>query len=68
MKYQVGDILKFIRHGAKPDLYCIILELYPNPRYKNEAKVYWLYSATGSPLIQEVNLSVSYHGMYERLS
>ena len=42
MNFQVGDFLRFIRMGAKPNLYCVVMELL---ELEGQAKVYWLIPA-----------------------
>jgi hypothetical protein len=65
MNFQVGDLLRFIRHGAKPDLYCVIVRKFDI----FDAEVYWIKPAANhEPFMQEVNFNLCWGGIYEKVS
>ena len=64
MNFQVGDFLRFIRMGAKPNLYCVVMELL---ELEGQAKVYWLIPADSrESFIQAVDFKNSWDGKFER--
>ena len=66
MNFQVGDFLRFIRMGAKPNLYCVVMELL---ELEGQAKVYWLIPADSrESFIQAVDFKHCYSGIYEKVS
>jgi hypothetical protein len=65
MNFQVGDFLRLIQHGAKPNLYCVVvqkLDVY-------DAVVYWIKPvATVEPFMQVVNFQKCWSGIYEKVN
>ena len=65
MNFQVGDFLRFIQHGAKPNLYCIVVQKLD----AYNAEVFWIKPAANQqPFTQAVNLQKSWSGIYEKAS
>jgi hypothetical protein len=65
MSFQVGDFLRFIQHGAKPDLYCVVVQKLD----AYNAEVYWIKPVGNQePFMQSVNLQKSWSGIYEKVS
>jgi hypothetical protein len=63
--FKVGDLLRFIEHGAKPNLYCIVVQMFD----AYNAEVYWIKPAGNQePFMQSVNLQKSWSGIYEKAS